>query len=205
MSPSQSSGIRPGLVRRWRDESNDSEDLLSWLLEKWTEPHRRYHDLRHLHECLDALDGLGGGRPERLAAWFHDVVYDGVPVQDEKRSAELSRARLTGLGCAPELIHEVERLVLLTIEHDPSPGDAAGEILSDADLAILGATPQRYRESVADIRWEYARFDEEQWRVGRAQVLRSFLARPRIYRTELGHARWEESARANIGRELAAL
>ena len=205
MSPSAGSGIRSGLVRRWRDESSDSENLLSWLLEKWTEPHRRYHDLRHLNECLNALDELGGGQPERLAAWFHDVVYDGVPVQDEEHSADLSRAWLTGLGCAPELVSEVERLVLMTIEHDPRSGDPAGEILSDADLAILGATSQRYRESVADIRLEYSRFDDDQWRVGRAEVLRSFLARPRIYRTELGHSRWEERARANIDHELTTL
>lgn len=179
--------------------------MLAWLLESWSEPHRRYHDLRHLTECLEALDTLGAGESERLAAWFHDVVYEGVPGLDEQRSADLSRSWLTGLNTNPDRIREVERLVLMTVEHNPTAGDLPGEILNDADLAILGSTPARYRESVADIRLEYARFDDEQWRVGRTRVLETFLSRAWIYRTEIGRATWEEQARDNIGRELADL
>lgn len=206
MSALSVTALRSGLANRWRAEiGGGDEEMLTWLLERWAEPHRRYHDLRHLTECLDALDALGAGKAERLAAWFHDVVYDGEPVRDEQRSAEFSRAWLTGSNTNPALIREVERLVLLTIEHDPTAGDTPGEILNDADLAILGATPERYRESVADIRLEYARFDDEQWRAGRAQVLEAFLSRPWIYRTHIGRSRWEERAQANIGRELATL
>ena len=34
--------------------------------------------------------------------------------------------------------------------------DAAGHVLSDADLAILGASAERYAEYAADVRREYA-------------------------------------------------
>lgn len=40
---------------------------------------------------------------------------------------------------------------------------------------------------------------------GRIAVLRELLAAPRLYRTELGHARWEERARANMAAEIAQL
>lgn len=205
LRPSTLSEIRSVLAERWREDFPDAEELLAWLLQRWEEPHRRYHDLRHLHECLDALELLGSDQPERLGAWFHDVVYDGEPVRDEQRSAALSRTWLTRLNLDPGLIDEVERLVLMTIEHDPAAEDGRGHILSDADLAILGSAPERYRQSVADIRLEYSRFDDEQWRAGRARVLDGFLARPQIFRTELGLTRWEKPARANIGRELANL
>ena len=49
------------------------------LLERWSEPHRRYHDLRHLRAVLDGLDLLTAPDPApastRLAAWFHDAVH----------------------------------------------------------------------------------------------------------------------------------
>ncbi len=197
--------LRSGLADRWRSEIGGDEEMLAWLLERWGEPQRRYHDLRHLTECLDALDALGAGEAEGLAGWFHDVVYDGEPGRDEQRSAEFSRAWLSRANTHPALVREVERLILLTIEHDPAAGDLPGQILNDADLAILGATPERYRESVADIRLEYARFDDERWRAGRAQVLRAFLSRPQIYRTDIGRTTWEDKARSNIEGELRTL
>lgn len=197
--------IRANLTLRWGQERIDAEGLLGWLLQRWSEPHRRYHDLRHLDECLDALDLLGAGQAERLAAWFHDVVYEGVTGHDERRSAALGRSWLRRAQVPAEVVAEVERLVLMTIEHDPAVGDTPAELLSDADLAILGAEPGRYRQSVADIRVEYARFDDEQWRTGRSQVLQGFLTRPHIFRSPLGQRRWEDRARSNIGLELASL
>ncbi|GAB1817404.1 hypothetical protein HerbRD11066_05680 [Herbidospora sp. RD11066] len=40
-------------------------------------------------------------RAVRLAAWFHDAVYDGRPGIDEERSAQLAQSRLTALTLAP--------------------------------------------------------------------------------------------------------
>lgn len=205
--------LRAGLVSDWQllfpgrlpKEKPGQDALRDDLLQRWDEPHRHYHNLHHLAECLSALHDLGGVRAEQLAVWYHDAIYDGVPEQDERRSAALARDHLARAGEDPELVDEVERLVLLTIEHDPEPGDESGERLNDADLAILGSDPQRYAESVAAIRREYAHLDDEQWRVGRRQVLQTFLTRPQLFRTHLGRDRWEARARHNIGRELVRL
>ena len=70
------------------------------LLARWAEPHRGYHDLRHLAEVLDALDELTAGGPPPavvLAAWWHDAVYEGRAGEDERASAALAARVLPAL------------------------------------------------------------------------------------------------------------
>jgi predicted metal-dependent HD superfamily phosphohydrolase len=136
-------------------------------------------------------------REVRLAAWFHDAVYDGSAGADEARSASLA-AEL--LGDLPE-VDEVVRLVLLTSTHDPGPGDAAGAALCDADLAILGSVPGRYDVYVRDVRLDYDHVDDASWALGRAAVLDALLSLDPLYRTPTGAALWSEPARANLVRE----
>ena len=48
------------------------------LLARWRHEGRHYHDVRHLWQCLAALEVLGCDDPVvELAAWFHDAVYTG--------------------------------------------------------------------------------------------------------------------------------
>ena len=174
------------------------------LLRRYAEPHRHYHDQRHLREVLDAVDRLGHHADDleavRLAAWFHDAVYDPRADDNEDRSAALAQASMP-----PPLAEEVARLVRLTAQHDPALGDHNGAVLCDADLAILGAAEQRYDEYAADVRREYAHVPDGAFRTGRAAVLRRLLARDRIYCTATAYELWEDRARANLRRELSAL
>ncbi len=179
------------------------------LLARWRAPERHYHDAEHLAEVLDGVDALEALATDaaavRLAAFFHDAVYEGRPGDDERRSAELAAEVLTGLGVPAQRVAAVSRLVLMTATHDPAPGDADGAVLSDADLAILACPPQRYHRYVAAVREEYAHVPDDLFRTGRAAVLRTLEAAPRLYRTAPAQQRWEAAARANIARELAAL
>ena len=179
------------------------------LLNRWREPTRRYHDAEHLAEVLDGVDALAefarDASAVRLAAWFHDAVYEGRPGDDEQRSADLADQVLTALGVPGERVGEVRRLVLLTAGHDPAPGDDDGAVLSDADLAILASEPERYGRYVRAVRAEYPHVPEEMFRAGRAAVLRALDASPRLYRTPPARERWEAAARANLATELRAL
>src|SRR3954463_16671639 len=116
----------------------------------WSEPHRRYHDLAHLAAVLGLVGELGGAAADldavRLAAWYHDVVYDSERSDNEQVSAQRARAGLRGL-VTDDRLAEVERLVLLTAGHDPAPGDANGAVLCDADLAVLASPPHAYATS----------------------------------------------------------
>ena len=64
----------------------------------WSEPHRRYHDLAHLAAVLGLVDALSPAADDadavRLAAWYHDVVYDPSSSENEARSAGRARAGL---------------------------------------------------------------------------------------------------------------
>lgn len=174
------------------------------LLERWNEPQRHYHNGRHLRQVLSTVDSLGGSDSVQLAAWWHDAVYQPQEVQNEARSAHLAGRRLHALGLDHDLLDEVDRLVLLTITHDPAESDVDGAVLCDADLGILAATPEGYDAYVSAVRREYAHVDDVGWRDGRGAVLRGLLGRPRLFRTELASV-WEADARANLIRELATL
>jgi predicted metal-dependent HD superfamily phosphohydrolase len=178
------------------------------LLGRWAEPHRRYHTSSHLRDVLTRVEELAdhAGPPDavRLAAWYHDAVYQGRP-DDEERSAQLAEADLAALGVDPSLVAEVARLVRLTISHQPGHGDRNGEVLSDADLAALGVEPRRYRANTAAIRAEYAHVPDNDFSAARARVVRTLLSGPGVFHTPLARSRWESRARANLADELHAL
>ena len=140
----------------------------------------------------------------QLALWFHDAVHDGEAGRDEERSAELADARLTGHLGARE-VDEVVRLVLVTTDHAPMPGDAPGALVSDADLAVLGSAPDRYTRYARQVRAEYAHVPDDAFRTGRAAVLRALLEGGTLFRTPQAAALWEDRARANLAAELTTL
>ena len=97
------------------------------------------------------------------------------------------------------------RLVRLTEQHRPGAGDDDGELLSDADLGILAAAPDRYAGYVATVRREYAHVPDDAFAAGRAAILRDLLAKPTLFHTTYAREHWEQRARANVARELAEL
>jgi predicted metal-dependent HD superfamily phosphohydrolase len=225
----------PSLLDRWlglarRAAPGAAEVVLretgTDLLARYRETHRHYHDLRHLTEVLEWLGWLAAdGVPESaedaasaenaggddtlvaatLAAWWHDAVYDPRRTDNEERSAALARTALSDLAVEPALAAEVGRLVELTARHRTDPGDVAGTLLRDADLAILGAATDRYAEYAAGIRAEFGHLPDDVFRSRRADVLRAFGTLPTIYATEAARCRLESAARRNLAAELAHL
>jgi predicted metal-dependent HD superfamily phosphohydrolase len=203
------------LIERWRAacrgagaEADDRavEAAGRDLLRRWAEPHRRYHDTAHLIAVLKVIDDCGGSDRVRLAAWWHDAVYDPRAHGDanEQASAALAADVLCALGAPTAVAADVARLVMLTAGHTTAPGDDDGALLCDADLSVLAQTPQRYADYTVKIRQEYAHVPDADFRAGRAAVLRALLDLPTLFRLpEL--ARWEQPARANLRAELAAL
>jgi predicted metal-dependent HD superfamily phosphohydrolase len=179
------------------------------LVAAYADPSRGYHDTRHLSEVLDRLDELAGNgaaydaTPVRLAAWFHDAVYDGER-DAEERSAAWAEDALATVAPA-SVVSEVARLVRLTETHAPDDRDANGCALSDADLAILAAPRERYDEYVAAVRREYVHLPEDVFSAGRADVLRALAEKPQMFHTTYARERWEAPARANLERELGTL
>ena len=199
----------------------DAEGL--FIVRSWTEPHRAYHSLRHVAEMLAAFHQLSTHGPaldERamavahMATWFHDVSYDprATPGSNEQRSATLARDHLHRLGVETIDVDAVEALIVMTVDHHvpSSPASTATDsalldAFHDADLWILSAPAQRYREYARQVRDEYAHVPPELFKAGRQHILRGFGQRTQIYRTAYAQQTWQDRARANIETEIASL
>src|SRR5687768_4797278 len=70
-------------------------DVFSELEKRYEEPHRHYHTVEHILECLSWFDHARelAAHPAELEAalWFHDAVYDPLSCDNEGQSAELAR------------------------------------------------------------------------------------------------------------------
>ena len=170
-----------------------------------TEPHRRYHTMEHITAVLRHLDNLHAATPTaKLAAFFHDAVYDPKRTDNEAQSAELAREVL-GAVERPEA-DDVAAIVLATAKHE-LPADAPRETAAflDADLAILAAQADVYDLYTQNVRAEYSHISNADFCSGRAAILKGFLLRDRLYFTTAGQAHFEAPARANLRREIAKL
>ena len=196
------------LTSRWADLMPTHPELGESLRRRYAEPQRHYHDRRHLLQVLRMVDQLAGDEDlflVRLAAWFHDAVYD-LPEREltnEEASARLSVRELGRAGFEQEDLTQVARLVRLTATHLPGTRDPEGELLCDADLAVLAAPPELYDAYVDAVRAEYAAVPEEDFLAGRLAVLEP-IAGSEIFRSGKAQS-LKAAARANLERELWAL
>jgi predicted metal-dependent HD superfamily phosphohydrolase len=175
---------------------------------RYREPHRHYHTLQHLDECFDKLDEIRSFAEHpaeiELALWFHDAVYDVERQDNEEWSADWARMAAVAAGVPRDACERVHALVLAT-RHQAVPRGLDAEILVDVDLSILGAAPERFDEYERQVREEYSWVPGFLFRRKRKAILRDFLARPRIFSTAHFHDRYEQRARANLERSIAAL
>jgi len=198
------------LVDRWVGLAGPQTRRLGEdLTARYGEPHRRYHTRAHLTAVLDLVDELAADAADpdavRLAAWYHDAVYDPERGDNEDRSARLAERMLADTDLPLETIAEVARLVRLTASHDPAGDDPNGQVLCDADLAILAAEPAEYAQYAAAVREEYAFVPDDGFAAARADVLEALLALPALFRTAAARERFEEQARHNVRTELILL
>ncbi|MGG5753131.1 DUF4031 domain-containing protein [Zafaria sp. Z1313] len=205
--------LDPVLLDHWERLLPGGSGVGEQLLGRWAEPHRHYHDRTHLMSVLRGIERLAGaGEPEgpfpravRLAAWFHDAVYEGVPGRDEEDSADLAAQLLGGAGLPAREVEETARLVRATASHRPEADDAAARLLCDADLEVLGRDPAAYLRYADAVRRDYAHVEDAAFRTGRAAVLRTLLAAPTLYSTPSARRWWESAARRNLADELRRL
>jgi predicted metal-dependent HD superfamily phosphohydrolase len=191
------------------------EEVGQALLDRWSDEHRHFHNLRHLAAVLHRVDQLAEETHEpdvvRLAAWYHGAVFnaerkvaDTSPGEQSTASADLAREELTGLGVPPRAAARVADLVNAIVRHAPDPTDFDAAVLNDADLAMLAAEPQRYKEYKAAVRAEYAHIPTDVYLKARIRVIERLLARKSLFLSPMGTA-WEEPARQNLDMELHRL
>ena len=180
------------------------------LITRYGEPHRRYHTMTHIEDCLAQVTASTDFSDQQrrlmeVAIWFHDAVYDATRHDNEAESARLAVERLRAEGANQTFIDEVSRLIMLTAGHSVEPDDAIGARLVSIDLSILGAEPERYDTYAAAIRHEYGHVPEPLYRDGRAAILSRFLESEPLFADPILARRYETQARANLAREITSL
>lgn len=183
-------------------------ELHADLRKRYSEPTRAYHTLHHVSECLELLQQAQtlaqSSASIELAIWFHDAIYDPRKTDNELRSAVLAQRELKRAGASAELQDRIVSMIMVTC-HDGEPRSADENLLSDIDLAILGAGAKRFDEYERQVREEYRHVPTQQFRPARRKILSEFLEREQIYSTEWFRTRREAQARTNLQRSLTRL
>jgi predicted metal-dependent HD superfamily phosphohydrolase len=181
--------------------SGDGASLLNHLLTRYAEPHRKYHTLQHLSECIAHFEAVAtmpehAGEVE-IALWFHDAIYELRSSENEVQSADWARTELVAAGVQRDAAERVHALVLVT-RHSALPVSADEQLLVDIDLSILGASAERFAEYEAQVRQEYRWVPDFVFCSKRKAILAEFLERKSIYSTCHFQALLESRARANL-------
>ena len=126
----------------WRRLEAKGEPLPTFhlLAEHYSEPHRAYHTLRHIEECLDELDTTVNEATDRLAVglalWFHDIIYDPHRSDNEEQSAALLLKLCAGTDIGQKSLAASRDLIVATKTHSGS-GYPYIPLMVDIDLSIL--------------------------------------------------------------------
>jgi predicted metal-dependent HD superfamily phosphohydrolase len=178
------------------------------IVQHYAESHRRYHNQEHIVHCLAeyrAAPRLTENSAEvELALWLHDVIYDPRRGDNEEQSAEFARQLCRDVRACDLVERRVVDLILVT-KHSATPVNAGARLVVDIDLAILGQDEERFWRYEREVREEYGFVPAEVFRVKRAEILEKFLERERIYTTEFFIGKYEERARENLRKSIAAL
>ena len=187
---------------------NNPAPYFAELEARYCEPHRAYHNLAHVLDCLEEFESAKNLAHDPLAVemaiWYHDAVYDPRAKDNEEQSAKLAAKAGDESGLPNLLKQRVNNLILATKKHDASL-DQDAAVMVDVDLSILGREARRFDEYENQIRQEYGWVSDAAFVAGRTAVLESFLSRQTIYSTEFFRNRYERQARRNLKRSVLRL
>lgn len=189
------------------------DPLLAAALAHHRQPHRAYHDARHVLELLELARTHAPDltAAERLAILFHDAVYvPGAPRgENEGLSALLMRATVFALDRAgavpapsPAVVADADTIIRATTHAQPPPPLAAR--MCDLDLWRLAAPWDDFVRHGEDIRYEFRYLhpsDDAFW-AGRKSFYGSMLQKPEIFATDYFRQHFEERARENLRRAI---
>ena len=167
---------------------------------------RHYHDGNHILYCMKTLEAIHfpdfNAPAMKMALLYHDAIYTIGKKDNEMRSANLA-AQMFGRTkkYQDEFRTSVRRLILATrhlgglIAHDE-------QIIADVDLAGLGADWNTFEGNTMQIRCEWRRVSDSDFRSGRISFFEGMLAREWIYYTQSCRFLFEKRARENMLREI---
>ena len=187
----------------------DSEALAVYqeLVQRYSEPHRHYHTPEHIGHCLRQLDLAAGLMDDadavEMALWFHDAIYDPRASDNERKSAEFF-TQVVDQDVTAAFRQSVYDLIMVTT-HPEQPRSLDEQFMVDIDLSSFGLPWDTFQRHSDAVRQEYTHLSDQQFYPNQIAFLRSLLARPAFFFTDLFRERYEKTAKENIGRHLQEL
>ena len=172
----------------------------------YTAPHRFFHNLDHIGDCVRRVDEVAPLLEDpdavELALWFHDAVYDVGTATNERRSAEMFLALSEGASFG--FRHRVCGLIMATRHARVVQGNDRSFVV-DIDLSGFGAPWDVFIENGARLRKESSAISDAQYHAGQIFFLSRLQRRPRFFATAYFRDRYEAVARQNLRRVLDEL
>ena len=192
-----------GLWRRCLLPGMDDEAPAVWagIEAQYAEPHRHYHDARHLDHCLRQFDLIAEqiGRPDQVEAaiWFHDVIVVPGRRDNEQRSADYFRDVAEGESSRP-----IDRRGRRAHPADDAPDDRQTRTISSSATSTCRASAAPGALSTTRLRSRPSSGPARGVCPPRAGVPRGAARRARIFLSDFFHDADEAKARDNIRRFL---
>lgn len=176
------------------------------LCRRLSGPDRRFHDLRHIEDCLDRLAEVAPLLTDpdavEIALWFHDAVYIPGDPDNERNSMRLYLAQST--GAPPALRRRVSGLILATRHQGRTHGNDR-RFIEDIDLVGFAAPWEVFMHQGRLLREEFSAQTDAEYRAGQLCFLEGLRQRAWFFSTAYFRDRYEDKARRNLERLLEVL
>ena len=192
--------------------------LFDSLVHHYIHPERHYHNLEHIQYCMTKLEEVCGlvekFRNLELAIFFHDVIYGCWTEfsQNEEYSARFAKFFITELmGLPSEIANDVCSLIKDTTYHfNNRPKELGnlthdGEYMMDIDIASLGDNWEVFNRNMDNIAKEFSWVDPKLYKIERIKILKHFLDRDPLYKTNYFRSKYEVRAKLNLVQAIAKL
>jgi len=202
----------------WRhvDAEGNPKPIWNKIVSQYGEPHRKYHTILHIHQCLNELETLWQEVSDPYliawALWFHDYYYDvNPPGNNEERSALEAIQVACNASVQTHIAVNAGWLILGTKDHTATAHTLVTLSTTDLnvfrgiDLSILGKPWPTYDLYRRNIRQEYIHIPWELYARKRSEILRGFAQQERIFHHPSLYEQYDKRAKENLRREIRLL
>jgi predicted metal-dependent HD superfamily phosphohydrolase len=185
------------------DLADGSQVVYQQLLDAYNEPHRVYHNLEHIGNCLTIFDRvtelLDNPDAVELAIWFHDVIYKVGDSDNEQLSANLFMTLTDGLF-SNEFRDRVYRHIMATCHDCSAITNTDTTLMVDIDLSSFGLPWPDFLRDSKKVRAEMSHISDAEYNKKQTSFQLSLLKQPSFYKSDYFCQHYEAQARSNLAR-----
>lgn len=193
----------------------EEQAMLSTLL---TQPHRHYHNINHINDCLSELYNYESNMTHLTygdivaithAIWYHDIVYNPYASEgiNEAQSADLFSQYHRGKRIGQDMVNIIAGAIAKTAKHTLTQPNLfeITQVLLDIDLSGLGKPMHVFATNSTNIRQEYYNTTDMDVIKGRLAFFQKLNKRDSFYYTDFFKELYHATSKENVALEIEAL